>query len=359
MARAAGVSVATAGRALGNYGRVGDDLRDRVTAAADRLGYSPNVVARSMRSGSTRTIGFVGADISNPYFATAVRGVCDVARAQGYEAILTNSDDRLDDERAAVQVLLDKQVEGIVVAPTSVTDVRHLKHAQELGVPIVLLDRSSGVLDADSVVIDNAAAAYGAVAHLLTLGHRRIGLLACVDLDEGPEVAVRGSTGRLAARGAARPSTDRIRGYLAAVDEYLAASSAELVRYAGIGEVARAEQEADALLTLPQPPTAVFAADNVSTQCVFKAARRRGVAIPGDVSMVGFDDLDWTTLVDPPLTVVAQSPLDMGRTAAERLFARIKGDDLPGERIVLPTELIVRSSTAGPGTRDHSRDHSA
>lgn len=177
VAREAGVSVATAGRALGNYGRVGDDLREQVQAAAERLGYSPNAVARSMRSGGTRSIGFVGADISNPYFATAMRGLCDVAREQGYEPILANSDDRLEVERAAVSVLLDKQVEGIVVAPTSVTDVAHLERAKELGVPIVLLDRHIGALEADSVVIDNEAAAYEAVAHLLGLGHRRVGLL--------------------------------------------------------------------------------------------------------------------------------------------------------------------------------------
>ncbi|MGW2712896.1 substrate-binding domain-containing protein, partial [Streptomyces sp. NPDC001356] len=113
---------------------------------------------------------------------------------------------------------------------------------------------------------------------------------------------------------------------------------------------------AEALLTQPQPPTAVFATDNVTTQGLFMAARRRGLAIPEDVSLVGFDDLDWTTLVDPPLTVVAQSPLDMGRAAAARLFERIKGDDRPAERIVLPTELVVRSSTAehSHGVRAHS-----
>jgi LacI family transcriptional regulator len=347
VAREAGVSVATAGRALGDYGRVGDALRDQVRAAAARLGYSPNVVARSMRSGGTRTIGFVGADISNPYFATAMRGICDVAREEGYEAILANSDDRLDIERAAVKVLLEKQIDGIVVTPNAVIDVGHLQRAQKLGVPIVLLDRHSSVLDADSVVIDNEAAAHEAVSYLLRLGHRRVGMLVCADPDESPELVSRNDTGRLRVLGAARPSIDRIRGYLAAVDDHRATSSAELIRYTEIGDAVHAEQEAEALLALPEPPTAVFAADNVATQGLFTAIRRRRLTIPDDVSVVGFDDLDWTTLVDPPLTVVAQSPMDMGRTAAERLFARIKGDDRPGERIVLPTRLIVRDSAAG------------
>ncbi|GAB3973980.1 LacI family DNA-binding transcriptional regulator [Actinoallomurus acanthiterrae] len=346
VAREAGVSVATAGRALGNYGRVRDDLRERVQAAAARLGYEPNVVARSMRSGGTQSIGFVAADIANPYFAAAMRGVCDVAHEEGYEAILFNVDDRLDVERNAIKVLLEKQIDGIVVSPISVTDVGHLRHAQERGVPVVLLDRSTAGMDADSVVIDNEAAAHGAVAHLLELGHRRVGLVASVVPDEGPELVVREGTGRLGVQGAARPSIDRIRGYLAALDAYDAVSAPELVRFTLGDEIRQAEAEADALFALAEPPTAVFAADNVTTQGVFTAARRRGMKIPTEVSLVGFDDLDWTALVDPPVTVVAQSPMDMGRTAAERLFRRIKGEDRPGERIVLPTRLEVRSSTA-------------
>lgn len=354
VAREAGVSVATAGRALGNYGRVRDDLRERVREAASRLGYSPNVVARSMRSGGTRSIGFVGADISNPYFAAAMRGVCDVAREEGYEAILFNVDDRLDVERNAIKVLLEKQIDGIVVSPTSVTDVGHLLLAQERGVPVVLLDRSSSLVDADSVVIDNETAAYSAVSHLLELGHRRVGLLASVDPDEGPGLTTHDG-GRVVVRGAARPSIDRIRGYVATLDAYHAVSSRELMRFCPLDDAGRAQQEAEALLSLPQPPTALFAADNVATQGAFVAARDRGRAIPGDVSLVGFDDLDWTALVDPPVTVVAQSPLEMGRTAARRLFLRIKGDERPAERIVLPTRLVVRSSTTPLSCPDAAR----
>ena len=180
VARRAGVSVATAGRALGGYGYVGEQTLERVQAAAQELGYSPNVVARSMRSGSTRTIGFVGSDIADPYFAEAMRGICDVAHREGYEAILTNSDERLDLEQRAVRTLLDKQVEGLVVAPSSVTNCDHLREAGAQGVPVVLLDRDLPQLDFDSVVVDNEAAAHAAVTHLLDLGHQRIGLLASV-----------------------------------------------------------------------------------------------------------------------------------------------------------------------------------
>ena len=345
VAREAGVSVATAGRVLGKYGNVKAELSAAVHAAAERLGYSPNVVARSMRSGRTRSVGFVGADISNPFFAAAMRGVCDVAREAGYEPILANSDDRLDVERNAVRVLLSKQIEGIVVSPTSVTDVAHLKQAQDHGVPVVLLDRYSAVLDADSVVVDNEAAAYQAVTHLLELGHRDIGLLAWTDPVEGPELVAHPQTGRVEVHGAARPAVDRIRGYVSAIQDAGVVLRQDLLGYSPAQAGLNDSGEADRLLALPERPTALFAADNMTTQNAFTAARRRHLTIPSDVSLVGFDDLDWTTLVDPPITVVAQSPIDMGSRAAEVLFARIEGNDDPAERVVLPTELLLRGST--------------
>jgi LacI family transcriptional regulator len=345
VARLAGVSVATAGRVLGNYGTVKPDLQAQVRAAAEELGYSPNVVARSMRSGSTRSIGFIGADISNPFFAAAMRGVCDVAREEGYEPILVNSDDGIEVERRAINVLLAKQIEGVIVSPTSVTDVEHLKLAQDQGVPLVLLDRHSPVLEADSVTVDNEAAAYEAVRHLLDLGHRDIGLLAWTDPSEGPEIRRRGTTGPVVVEGASRPSVDRIRGYVAALQDAGITVGNDLLGYAPWNDSDGADREADRLLTLRRRPTAIFAADNLATRSAFVAARRRRLAVPADLSLVGFDDQDWTTLVDPAVTVVAQSPNDMGRVAAKILFNRIRGNEEPPERKVLDTALLVRGST--------------
>ena len=298
-----------------------------------------------MRSGRTHSVGFIGADISNPFFAAAMRGVCDVAREEGYEPILANSDDRLDVERNAVQILLDKQIEGIVVSPTSVTDVAHLKQARDQGVPVVLLDRYSAVLDADSVVVDNEAAAYQAVAYLLELGHRDIGLLAWTDPAEGPQLQRHPQTGRLEVHGASRPAVDRIRGYVSAMQDAGVVVREDLLGHSPWQAGLNDSGEADRLLALPHRPTALFAADNLTTQNAFTAARRLNLTIPSDVSLVGFDDLDWTTLVDPPVTVVAQSPIDMGIRAAELLFARIQGNDGPAERVVLPTRLLLRGST--------------
>lgn len=343
VAREAGVSVATTGRVLGNYGNVRGELREKVRAAADRLGYSVNAVARSMRSGSSRTIAFVGVDISNPFFAAAMRGLSDVARREGYEPILANTDDRHDTERAAVRVILEKQVEGIVISPTSVIEVDHLRVALERGLAVVLLDRHSSALDVDAVVIDNEQAARSAVEHLLALGHRDIALLASVYEHEGPTLSRDPVTGRVTVHGAARPSVDRIRGYVSALQDHGIVPDEKLIRYPPLGQLTY--QDAEELLGAHPHPTAVFATDDFVTQLAFRAARRLGRVIPDDLSLVGFDDLDWTTLVDPPLTVVAQSPLDMGRLAGERLFKRIRGSEEPAQLCVVPTELLVRAST--------------
>lgn len=341
------MSVATAGRALGGYGYVGDDKRERVEAAARELGYSPNVVARSMRSGSTRSIGFVGSDIADPYFAEAMRGICDVAYREGYETILTNSDERLELEQRAVRTLLDKQVEGLVVAPSSVTHFGHLMNARDQGVPVVLLDRDLPQLDLDSVVADNEAAAHAAVTHLLDLGHRRIGLLASVSSSEQPQI-LPASTGPWSVTGPDRPSAERIRGYLRALADRDAPLSGDAITLIAADRDGHPDTAARALLSSAWAPTAVFATDGESTRRIFLAVKAKGITLPGDLSLVGFDDTDWTAMVDPPLTVVAQSPRAMGRVAGERLFARIKGDAEHKRKIVEPTRLIIRGSTGPP-----------
>ena len=349
VARRAGVSVATAGRVLGGYGNVSPDRQDAVRTAAAELGYAPDGVARSMRSGGTRSIGFVAVDIANPFFAEALRGVADVAHEQGYETIVLNTDDGLDLERNAIRVLLEKRIEGIVVSPASVTDVSHLRAAQQRGVPVVLLDRSSTVLPADSVVIDNQRAAAEAVQHLLDAGHRKIGVVVSIDPAEPPElVAVRGG---YEVRGPSRPSVDRLRGYVSAVQAYGLAVQPKFVRLTPLADRLAAEQDLAELFTKRGAPTALFATDNIATHTAYATARRLHRAIPEELSLVGFDDADWTVLVSPPLTVIAQSPREMGRAAAQRLFARIQGDERKPTTTIVPTELVVRESAAPPAHR--------
>lgn len=350
VARDAGVSKATAARALGGYGSVSKGVRERVLLAARDLGYMRNGLAWSMSTGTTRTIGVVIADIENPYFARAVRGITDVARRAGFEVLLSNSDEDLTNERTGLRLMLEKRVDGMIIAPTVATDHAHLADLIARGVPVAFLDRTVPGLATDAVVVDNLAAARGAVEHLIALGHRRIGIIAdatsqrlesalVVDVitdDRTNEIGTQITTGA------------RLAGYLGALEQAGIPRDDRLIRLAK-PTVASASRQALALLEGGGRPTAVFASDGIMTMGVFAAAKSMKLAIPGDLSVVGFDDLEWTRLVDPPLTVVAQPVYELGAAAARQLIRRIAGDGSPAPTTeVLSTTFIQRASTAPP-----------
>ena len=323
VARAAGVSTATAARALGGYGHASPAARRKVTESARRLGYRPNVVARALVSRATTTVGLVVGDIENPFFAAAARGLSDVMDAHGYTVLLANADEDAGRERRAVDALRARQVDGMVVVPAPGASPEHLAELVTAGVPLVLLDRAVVGVAADSVLARNAGGARAAVAHLAALGHRRIGVVS-----DSPEIT---------------SSAERIQGYRQALR---AAGIAPVPGLISIGGPTRDDGEAAALRLLDRPdrPTAVFTANNFMTVGALRAARALGLRIPDDLALVGFDDLDWTTLVQPPVTVVRQPVADLGRVAGERLLRRLDGDAGPPRRIRLDANLIVRGS---------------
>lgn len=328
VARAAGVSTATAARALGGYGHASPAARRKVSESARRLGYRPNVVARALVSRATTTVGLVVGDIENPFFAAAARGLADVMDAHGYTVLLANADEDAGRERRAVDALRARQVDGMVVVPAPGASPEHLAELVTAGVPLVLLDRAVVGVAADSVLARNVAGARAAVAHLAGLGHRRIGVVS-----DSPEIT---------------SSAERIQGYRQALRAAGIAPEPGLI---SIGGPTRDDGEAAALRLLDRPdrPTAVFTANNFMTVGALRAARSLGLRIPEDVALVGFDDLDWTTLVQPPVTVVRQPVADLGRVAGERLLRRLEGDAGPPRRIRLDANLIVRGS-CGAGT---------
>src|SRR5215211_2634798 len=177
VAQQAGVSTATAARALGSYGSVSEKARQRVLAAAEALSYRPNGLARSMITGLTRTIGMVVPDIENPFFSRAVRGMADVAHEQGSQVLVLNTDEDVESELQALTVLTERRVDGLVIAPTDAADRSALEGVIKSGIPVVLLDRTVRGLAADSVGIDNRAAAREAVERLVDLGHKDNALL--------------------------------------------------------------------------------------------------------------------------------------------------------------------------------------
>jgi LacI family transcriptional regulator len=320
----AGVSQATAARVLGGYGPASPTVREKVEVAAARLGYVPNSVARALASGLTRAVGLVVGDIENPFFGAAARSMSDALEEHGHTVLLTNSDEDLDRERRAVETLRARQVDALVVVSSANGPLPHLTAAA--AAPLVLLDRTVRALRADSVTVDNRGGARMAVEHLVEHGHRRIGLVS-----DTPSIS---------------SSAERIEGYRDALAAVGIKPGGHLM---SLGGATRSDgyRAARRLLEAPDRPTALFTANNFMTVGAMLALADLGLRVPDDISLVGFDDLEWTTLVDPPLTVVAQPASELGVVAADRVLARLAGGGGRPRRFKLGTTLIVRAS-CGP-----------
>lgn len=342
VARDAGVSPATAGRVLGGYGTPSPELVERVRASAKRLGYRANDLARSIITGTTRVVGVVVSDIENPFFARAVRGISDRARHAGYEMLLVSTGLDLDRERSAVDALMAKRVDGMIVASASVTEGTHLRRVREAGVPLVLLDRrNDGAGPVDAVLLDNRAAAHRAVGHLVEHGHRAV---AVVTSSVTPERRSR----RRPEGAASFPSFLRFQGYLDALDDAgITPEPAWMLRCEDAD--AACDRVRDLLAARPDV-TAIFATTNVMTSGAFRAIMDSDRRCPDDVSLLGFDDHEWSTLVRPQLSVVAQPAYDLGAAAGTVLLGRLSSNTSPStpSETVLQSSLIVRGSVAPP-----------
>jgi DNA-binding LacI/PurR family transcriptional regulator len=345
VAREAGVSTATAARALGGYGSVSARARDAVTAAADRLGYRANGLARSMITGLTHTLGVLVSDIENPFFSRALRGIADVAHEAGYQVLLVNTDEDQEIERGALTVLTERRVDGLVVVPADARDRDALQQVIDAGIPVVLLDRTVHGVAADTVGIDNRAAARDATRRLLELGHQDVSLFT-----GAPESMQRALT-RPGLRGVERLTGTTVGTRAAGYRDALVAAGItprpELVSAEGF----RREDAAAAvrrLMALPRPPTAILALDSLLALGVLQGLREAGLRCPADVSLIGFDDADWADVISPPLTVVAQPVYDLGAEACRLLLERIGGADRRPVNRRLATRFVERESAAAP-----------
>jgi LacI family transcriptional regulator len=346
VAAEAGVGRATAARTLGGYGYVSSEMRERVLAAADRLGYRTNALARSVSTGVSHTLGVILADIGNPFFAGVMRGISDASRARGFDTIVLSTYEDLEEEAAAVNVLIDKRVDGVIIASTAVgrSEVAHIQAAVDRGVPVVLVDRAVASLDLDAVVIDNRDAAREAVETLIEAGHRRIGFV------WGPPAAQVPATRReLLAEASRNLWTDgeRLRGYLDALDDARIPFDPALVMV-GRKTEERVTREVARMLALPDRMTALFCTETEAVTGALRALRAAGLAYPRDVALIGFDDSAWAAVMDPPLTMIEQPVHQLGAKAAEVLLDTIGGIE-PGRKMhTLRSRLIRRSSVAPP-----------
>ncbi len=351
VARAAGVSTATAGRVLGGYGYTSEEKKDQVLKAAARLGYRPNALARSLITGKTRTLGVVAGDIQNPFYASVLRGISNVAEANGFGLLITNSDESRHKEVEAVELLARNQVDGLIVTPGDTRQARHLHNLRAAGMPLVLIDRAVAGLKVDRVGTDNLAAAEQAVRCLIRAGHRRIAIVAELVEDAGddlPGFLSRAAAGDPVESETLYPSWQRLLGYVRA--HRVAGLPVDPALVLGVGSYSAeaAQARVAALLGAPARPTALFTTDGTMSEGAMRAITALRLGIPRDLSLVCFDDLDWMSFLHPGITTIAQPRLAMGEAAARMLLERIGGADFPARTVLMPAELIGRGSVAAP-----------
>ncbi len=324
VAQISGVSVTTAARVLARRGYSSAEARQRVLAAAEQVGYVPNYVARSLRHGQTNTIGLLVADVENSFYSSLAKNVEAVATRAGYFVVLCNSADDPEREHELLEVLAALRIAGLILTPTG-ANRRQLRRLQEDGISVVQVDRTVEQLEAGSVLVDNENGAYEAVTAMVAAGHRRIGLL---------EGAQRTTTGR-----------ERTRGYRRALEEHGLPVDPDLIR-GGSFRRERAIEEARALLVIDPPVTGIFAENNILAETAMLAIRDAGLTVPGDISLVAFDDVEWMRMLDHGITTVRQPVADLGRSAAEMLLRQIHGGSSAAATIVYRPTLISRGSIA-------------
>lgn len=323
VAQRANVSISTVSRVINHPHMVNDETRLRVERALRKLDYQPNRVARRLqsKSGPSQIIGLIIPDIENPFYSSIVRGVESIAYAQNYAVILCDSSENPEHESLYLKTLRGESVDGIILPP--MPGEKHLPFDPvEASLPVVYFDRHWSD-QVDAVVTDNRQSARAAVEHLIQLGHRRIGTI-CGPLSLSS-------------------TSDRLDGYRDALTAHGLSIDDDYIRSCSL-DPAMARQIAEELFDLPSPPTALLTGNNQMSLGTLKAVRRRGMRVPDDIALVGFDDPAWAEIIDPPLTAIRQPRYEMGRRAAEMLFKRIEEPDRPPAVITLQSSLVVRAS---------------
>jgi LacI family transcriptional regulator len=322
VAKEAGVSITTVSHVLNGTRHVNEKTVQRVHAAIERTGYRPHSIARALAGARTQSIGLAISGISNPYFMDVVAAIEAEASQRGHTLLLADTHDEPEKELQMVQELVLRRVDGVLLAPSAGAQELALQHLSASAVPVVLLDRFLPV-PIDQVGTENEEPTAELVEHLVGLGHRRIGLIAGL---EGLST-----------------TDERINGYRSGLQRSGLALDEELIAYGGsLHEPARAATHR--LLDTENPPTALVAANNAMTIGVLHALRERRLEVPEDIALVAFDDLEWSDLFRPRLTVIRQPARDIGETAVRLLLSRLDDPDRDPQAIRLPASFVHRES---------------
>lgn len=327
VAERAGVSYATVSRVLANKPHIREETRQRVLQAVQEVGYRPNRVARSLQSQHSQIIGAVVSDIIYDFFPPLVRAIEHHVSQDDFGLFLCNSDEDPRKEKRCVDLLVEENVAGVIIAPT-VEENTAIDQLLAARIPVVTVDRRvKNGADVDSVVIDNAGASFQLIDHLVANGYRRIG-------------AILGSPELYTAH-------ERYIGYCRALEHHGLPLDPTLVA-TDTPTFANGYALALPLLQRKNPPTALFTSNHLLASGAFKAIKELRLSIPDDVALVTFDNSAWTELVDPQLTVVAQPTAELGATAARLLIERLSNPARPCQNITLDAEIIIRGSSQPP-----------
>ncbi len=330
IARALGISTSTVSRALRDSYEISAETKQLVMECAEKLNYKPNPIALSLKERRSRSIGVVVCEVANSFFSQIINGIESLAYDKGYNVIISQSHESYDRELIDLQYLASRSVDGLLIScSTETSDFSHLKTLHDRGLPIVLFDRTTEVINTHKVIVDNYRGAYEATEHLLLNGYTNIAAIA------GSEFL--------------SITAERLAGYTEALKKHNAKVNPDYIKHCFYGGMvfSEIEEAVNKLLTMKKKPDAIFTtSDKLTTGCL-KTLRRRGLNIPGDIALVGFSNSDMAELLDPPLTIIRQPAEEMGRAATELLLQLIesKRPITEFEKRVLTPELQVRESS--------------
>ncbi|WP_199616179.1 LacI family DNA-binding transcriptional regulator [Paenibacillus alkalitolerans] len=323
IARIAGVSTATVSKVINNNGRISDKTRKKVQKIIDELQYHPNVLASAMKGKFTYQIALLIPDIDNPVYAQYLKHIEECGQDAGFSIVMCSTDNDAGKEARHIALMRQKRADGFIIA-SKFQNEPLLQALIDEKVPVVLFAFEKPQLSVDCVTVDDFMGGFAAAEHLISLGHRRIGVIA--------EHSYSGA--------------ERVRGYFAALQSAGIGEEDGLVIYAGSG-LDEGEKACGRLLDLDNRPSAIFGCNDVMAAGALRAARNRGIAVPGELSVIGFDDTPWCRIVHPELSSIAMPVHELGKKAMEVIVNHIEQKDTSRQSIRMFPKLVVRGST-GP-----------
>jgi len=328
VAQHAGVSLSTVSRVINNSGYVKQETRDKIQNAIDALNYIPSSAARNLSKNESNNIAVVIPDITNPFFSEVIKGITKELDKTDFDLIFYNTNENIQKELHALQAIIKNRVRGLIITPimeASQESKALLKNIQEMGIPIVLIDRDICGLNCDGVFVDNVAGAYEATKLLLNENHRRIAII------HGPTSSI--------------PGRDRLKGYLDAYQSVNVIPPRSL-QYTGNFMYESGVEATRKILKSKKRPTAIFCCNNLMTLGCLSVLKENNLKIPDDIAIVGFDELSLYDVITNPITVVSRATTEMGALAVHTLLGRIRqSTELAAvNRIILQPHLKIRGS---------------